>query len=154
MTIKTPLGEDVGALSAIHRVHRSPLVENVDVWRVPLDPVSGIADGALERITDNASADRVGNVSVDGRTMVFVSSRAQRDEVWLKDLRTGVERQLTSAGAVDARISPDGTMVAASSLMHEPRLRAAVGTTAMNDVQGGYLYMSLTETTGNIWLMK
>lgn len=289
------------------------LVENVDVWRVPLDHVSGIADGALERITDNASTDRVENVSSDGRTMVFVSSRAQRDEVWLKDLHTGLERQLTSSGAVDARISPDGTMVAVSSLMlgeidlypvgggepsrlcencgegawsmdgtrfifgrgtprrrividvrtkvetalaahphwnllqprfspgddwvvfhttntpvvrqiyavpatsgtsvpveswipivtdygiypswapdgsgiyyfssrdgfycawlqpvdprtkrplgeprpvrhfHEPRLRVAVGTTAMNDVQGGYLYMSLTETTGNIWLMK
>jgi Tol biopolymer transport system component len=92
------------------------VVENVDVWRVPLDRATGIADGALERITDNASIDRLGNVSADGRTMVFISSRSQRDEVWLKDLRTRVERQLTSSGAIEARISPDGATVAVSSL--------------------------------------
>lgn len=289
------------------------VVENVDVWRVALDGVSGIASGALERITDNASRDRLANVSADGKTMAFISSRTQRDEVWLKDLQTGVERQLTASGAGDARISPSGTTVAvttatskevllypsgggAPSLLwqecgegswstddtrfvvargvpqrrvvvdvrtkvetplaghphwnllqprfspdnewvlfhttntpvvrqiyavsaktgtdvpieswipvvtdygiypswapdgggvyyfssrdgfycawlqpvdprtkrplgeprpvrhfHEPRLRAALGTTAMNDVQAGYLYMSLTETTGNIWMMK
>src|SRR5207247_2343393 len=28
------------------------MVENVDVWRVPLDSKTGVANGALERVTD------------------------------------------------------------------------------------------------------
>ena len=37
--------------------------------------------------------------------------------------------------------------------LHEPRLRAGTGAIATNDVQDGYLYMTLTETTGNIWML-
>jgi hypothetical protein len=37
--------------------------------------------------------------------------------------------------------------------LHEPRLRAAVRAMPTNDVQGGYLYMTLTEATGNIWML-
>ena len=36
---------------------------------------------------------------------------------------------------------------------HHPRLRAASGAAAFNDVQAGYLYMTLTESTGNIWMI-
>jgi hypothetical protein len=36
---------------------------------------------------------------------------------------------------------------------HRPRLRAASGAAAFNDVQGGYLYLSLTESAGNIWML-
>ena len=38
--------------------------------------------------------------------------------------------------------------------LHEPRLRAVTGAWATNDVRGGYLYVTLTETTGNIWMMQ
>ena len=37
--------------------------------------------------------------------------------------------------------------------LHEPRLRASVAATASNDVHGGYLYVTLTETIGNIWML-
>jgi hypothetical protein len=37
---------------------------------------------------------------------------------------------------------------------HDARLRATSGAAAFNDVEGGYLYMSLTESTGNIWLLE
>jgi hypothetical protein len=37
--------------------------------------------------------------------------------------------------------------------LHRPRLRAATGAAAYNDVQAGYLYMTLTEATGNIWMI-
>jgi Tol biopolymer transport system component len=36
---------------------------------------------------------------------------------------------------------------------HHPRLRAASGAAAFNDVKGGYLYMTLTQSTGNIWMI-
>ena len=38
--------------------------------------------------------------------------------------------------------------------LHNPRLRAASGAAATNDVQGGYLYFTATEATGNIWMLE
>jgi eukaryotic-like serine/threonine-protein kinase len=37
--------------------------------------------------------------------------------------------------------------------LHHPRLRAASGAAAFNDVVAGYLYLTLTEATGNIWIL-
>jgi hypothetical protein len=37
--------------------------------------------------------------------------------------------------------------------LHNPRLRAASGAAATNDVQGGYLYFTATESTGNICML-
>jgi hypothetical protein len=37
--------------------------------------------------------------------------------------------------------------------LHHPHLRAATGAAAFNDAQAGYLYMTLTESTGNIWMI-
>jgi eukaryotic-like serine/threonine-protein kinase len=36
---------------------------------------------------------------------------------------------------------------------HHPGLRASSGAAAFNDVQAGYLYLTLTEATGNIWMI-
>jgi len=36
---------------------------------------------------------------------------------------------------------------------HHPRLRAASGAAAYNDVQAGHLYVTLTEASGNIWML-
>lgn len=36
---------------------------------------------------------------------------------------------------------------------HEPRLRAVAGAVASNDVVDGYLYVTLTETAANIWML-
>ena len=93
------------------------IVENVGVWRLPLDPTTGIASGGLERVTDDAAADRLQNVSADGRVVAFTSSRTKPEQVWLKDMQTGRERQITHAEALPsggqvARVSPDGSRVA------------------------------------------
>jgi hypothetical protein len=37
---------------------------------------------------------------------------------------------------------------------HEPHLRAGTAAIATNDVRAGYLYVTLTETTGNIWMLN
>lgn len=91
------------------------LTENVDIWRVPLDARTGEAAGPPERVTDDAASDRLRNVTADGRTVFFISSRTKRDEVWMKDLQTGRERQLTHTGVVEASGSPDGSKVAFST---------------------------------------
>jgi Tol biopolymer transport system component/DNA-binding winged helix-turn-helix (wHTH) protein len=93
------------------RIAFASLVENVDVWRLPIDANSGIATGAPERVTDDAGSDRLRTVSADGGTLAFISSRTKRDEVWLKNLSTAQERQLTYAGVEDASASPDGRRV-------------------------------------------
>jgi Tol biopolymer transport system component/DNA-binding winged helix-turn-helix (wHTH) protein len=93
------------------RIAFTSIVENVDIWRVPLDADTGIATGAPERLTDDAASDRLRNVSADGRTLAFISSRTSRDEVWLKDLQTGREHQLTHGGTEDASMSKDGSKV-------------------------------------------
>jgi Tol biopolymer transport system component len=86
--------------------------ENVDVWRVRLDPASGVAAGPLERITDDAGPDRVVNVSDDGRVLAYVGSDGGRDVVRLRDLMTGRERHVADGKLIDGRISPDAATVA------------------------------------------
>lgn len=89
--------------------------ENVDIWRMALDAVSGVASHSLERVTDDASRDILANVSDDGTILAFASSRTGRNEGWLKDLRTGREHQITHSGVSDMRLSPDGSQVAVNS---------------------------------------
>lgn len=110
------------------RIVFASIVENVDIWRVPLNAKTGEAAGALERITDDAASDRLRNVSSDGRTLFFISSRTKRDEVWIKDLQTGRERQLTHAGVEEASASPDGSKVAFSTNEGGSRHIEIVGT--------------------------
>jgi Tol biopolymer transport system component len=38
--------------------------------------------------------------------------------------------------------------------LHHPRLRATLGAAATNDVEAGYLYLTATEISGNIWMLK
>jgi Tol biopolymer transport system component len=47
--------------------------------------------------------------------LAFISSRTRNDEVWIKDLKTGRERQLTHAGGEDASLAPNGETVAFST---------------------------------------
>ena len=100
------------SVSASGRVVFASAVANVDVWRVPVDEATGTATGAPERVTDSAASDRLRSVSADGRSLVFVSSRTGRDEIWSKDLVTRIERQVTERGALDATLSPNGSRIA------------------------------------------
>jgi Tol biopolymer transport system component len=93
------------------------VVENVDVWRLPLDRRTGDAAGAPERVTDDTAIDMVMNVSADGRMLAFLSSRTGRDELWLRDLSTGRERQVTYSNpraSHAARLRGDGALIAAN----------------------------------------
>jgi Tol biopolymer transport system component/DNA-binding winged helix-turn-helix (wHTH) protein len=112
------------------RIVFASIAENVDVWRVPVDAGTGVATGALERVTDSAASDRLRNVSADGKTLAFISSRTKQDEVWLRDVESGTERQVTHAGAGDATLSPNGSRIAFS------RVDAGVSQIDMVDATG------------------
>lgn len=98
--------------AASGRIVFASVVTNVDVWRVAVDERTGESAGPLERVTDSAASDRLRSVSADGRTLVFISSRTGRDEVWSKDLQTKIERQVSERGGSDATLSPNGSRIA------------------------------------------
>jgi Tol biopolymer transport system component/DNA-binding winged helix-turn-helix (wHTH) protein len=89
------------------------IVENADIWRTAVDSTSGLATGALERVTDDVTTEQLMNVSADGRYVGYVSSQKNQVDAWVKDVQTGQKRQLTSTGAVTSfQISPNGSRVA------------------------------------------
>jgi len=100
------------AVSSSGQIVFASVTENIDVWRLPLDAESGLASGAIERVTDNAADDRLANLSDDGRTMAFMSSRTGQEGVWLRDVQGGGDRQVTHDTPGQARISRDGSTLA------------------------------------------
>jgi Tol biopolymer transport system component/DNA-binding winged helix-turn-helix (wHTH) protein len=130
LTLGTAI-EGSPAVSASGQIAFSSVVENVGVWRVPVDEGTGVATGPLERVTDSAASDRLRGVSLDGRTMLFISSRTKADEVWIHDIPSGRERQVTHGGADDATLSPDGSRIVFS------RVEAGTRSLAMVNAEGG-----------------
>ena len=59
-----------------------------------------------------------------------------------------------ASGWISRRCDRSARLVRAVQHLHEPRLRAVTGAGLTDDVRGGYLYVTLTETTGNIWMMQ
>ncbi len=97
------------------RIAFTTVVEKLSVWRVRLNPETGVAAGPLERVTDGAANERLRNASHDGKVLSFISSRSGRDEVWIKNVETNREQQLTWSGSEDASLAPNGSAVAFSS---------------------------------------
>ncbi|MGK7311026.1 MAG: S41 family peptidase [Candidatus Longimicrobiales bacterium M2_2A_002] len=57
------------------------------------------SEGYVENLTQSSGAfDRAPAWSPDGRRVAFWSDRTGENEVWLRDVRTGAERQLTDRG--------------------------------------------------------
>ena len=53
-------------------------------------------DGRLEQLTNDAFVERDPNVSADNRQLAFISDRGGSMQIWLRELDTGSERQLTT----------------------------------------------------------
>jgi Tol biopolymer transport system component/DNA-binding winged helix-turn-helix (wHTH) protein len=106
--------ERAPGVAASGRIAFASVVEKLGIWRIRLDPDTGAGIGAFERVTDGASNERLRNASRDGKVLSFISSRTGRDEVWIRDLESGREQQVTHAGAEDASLAPNGSTVAFS----------------------------------------
>ena len=78
--------------------------------------------------------------SADGSLLYYVSERDGAMCLWAQPLDPTTRRSIGPPRAVQH--------------FHQPRLRAGTGAIATNDVQAGYAYITLTETTGNIWMLK
>jgi len=78
-----------------------------DVWLMPLG-------GPARRITDDAAVDTDPAWSPDGRSLAYSSDRGGSMQVWIRDLQTGADRQLTKGTGqpMQATWSPDGARIA------------------------------------------
>jgi len=65
--------------------------QRFDIWGLPLDGNSGKVSGPPYRITGTLAPTANPDISADGRTLIFGSSRHGFTEVWEKDLVTGKE---------------------------------------------------------------
>jgi len=91
----------------------SSLVENDDIWSLPIDASQGRVKDSPEQLTHDLAADYLPSMSADGKKLVFISERSGNADIWMKDLESGGERGLTESPAREAapRISPDGSWV-------------------------------------------
>ena len=91
----------------------SSIQANSNLYSLPLDVNRAKVRGTPLRLTKQAGSDIARSISADGKKIAFTSDRAGSDQVWVKDIVSGVERQLTTGTPkTGALISPDGQLVA------------------------------------------
>jgi eukaryotic-like serine/threonine-protein kinase len=72
------------------------LVENINIWALPLDAAQGRASGEISRLTQTVASDSNPALTLDGRRLFFSSNRAGNRDIWVKDLASGKETNLTN----------------------------------------------------------
>ncbi len=90
----------------------SSVTVNTRVWRVRLK--NGVADGDPEKVTNGDNFDGFPSVSDDGSRMAFASDRSGRRSIWLRQMASGKETQLTKSSVAESqpKISGDGKTIA------------------------------------------
>ena len=102
------------SVAATGRIAFSRLAVNTALWMLPLEASSGRVTGELQRVGRENASMNYPSVSGDGKKLVYVSNRGGDPDVWIRDLETGADRQLTASKANEFRavLSPDGGRVA------------------------------------------
>ncbi len=83
---------------ASNKVVFSTQMENLDLWSLDIDADAGrVPKGAeLKRLTNHAGEDSHPSLSTDGNKVAFVSTRSGNPDIWLMDLQTQAEINLTA----------------------------------------------------------
>jgi eukaryotic-like serine/threonine-protein kinase len=97
------------------------LLENINIGGIALDADTGRVTGTLEFLTENVATDSNPALTLDGRRLFFSSNRTGNRDIWVKDLATGKETNLTNTPVGENRptITRDGSKLACR-LMERP----------------------------------
>jgi serine/threonine protein kinase len=107
-------GLEVHPSAAMGHIVFSSVSESTNVWGVPIDARTGKVTGNIARLTDRAYRDLAPSISTDGTKLAF--TRGQ--ELWLKELSSGKETQLSRSGGF-AEISADGSKIIVDRLENQ-----------------------------------
>jgi Tol biopolymer transport system component len=83
-----------------------------DIWRVPLDPETGLAAGPAVRVIDHPAADGAPSPLPDNRHFLFTSNREQDRWLYVADLDGGNVRVVSKSHFGRSHASPDGRWIA------------------------------------------
>ena len=86
----------VAMAGGILRLAFSNVLDNVDLWSVPLSRDGLQSAGAPVRLTQDAATDVHPTLSTDAKLLIYSSDRQRRRELWARDLITGREAPLVS----------------------------------------------------------
>jgi serine/threonine-protein kinase len=83
---------------------------NADLWRLPVSPATGAPTGMPAPVIVSTRVESRGSWSPDGRTIAFNSDRLGEMNIWLHDVASGTDRQLThgAGGDYQPQWTPDG----------------------------------------------
>ena len=86
---------------------------NSDLWRLPVNPATGVPTGAPEPAVRTTRVESRGAWSPDGRTVAFNSDRLGEMNLWLRSDTDSTDRQLTRGpgGDYQPQWSPDGRSI-------------------------------------------
>ena len=89
------------------------------LWSLPVDLNAGKVTGPIHSIVFDGAGGAHPDLSADGSTLVYSSTRYGPQGIWLQDRTSGKDRLLAQGTALDAGyshtiLSPDGKLVAAS----------------------------------------
>ncbi len=90
------------------------LVEDFNIWGLPIDANQGRVTGELLRLTQSAADDRNPTLTIDGKRLFFGSNRSGNQDIWIRDLISGKETNLTNTAIDESRptITADGSRLA------------------------------------------
>jgi Tol biopolymer transport system component len=128
------------------RLAFSILRQNANIWKLPVVPETGSANGAPQQVVATTREDSRGAWSPDGKMIAFNSDRTGEMNIWLFDVESGRSRQITkgSGGDYQANWSPDGTHVAFFSS------RAGTADIWCVEVESGELQQLTTSDSVNV----
>ena len=95
------------------RIAYSRISAKAGLWMLPLDASTGRVTGEMRRVWSGSARAAYAHLSADGKKMTYVSNRNGDSDIWVRDLETGHDRQLTFSREDEFRalISPDGSRV-------------------------------------------
>lgn len=113
--VTTGAGQDIEVAVSADSTHLAyaTLNQNADIWKLPVLPQSGLADGSPEAVISTTREDSRGAWSPDGKMIAFDSDRTGDMNIWVDSLADSNTRQLTigHGGDFQPTWSPDGKKI-------------------------------------------